>query len=83
MRQAEHVGDEPVMVVQAHDHLLRHGGREQFLRLLERFGMAEIHEDHVTARQQLRIRAEHGVNRRHAHAVRLQGHEAGSQRALQ
>ena len=39
------------MFIQIHDHPLRHGRREQFLRFGEGLRIAQIDEDDVTARQ--------------------------------
>src|SRR5581483_2780446 len=55
VRKPEYVGDQPVMLVEAHDHLLRHRGREQLTRPAERLGAAQIHENDVTAGQQLGV----------------------------
>ena len=36
VRQSQHVGNQAIVFVQTHDHTLRHGRREQFLRFLQR-----------------------------------------------
>jgi len=48
------------MLVQTHDDTLRHRRGEQFLCFLQRIGVPQVDEDHVPARQQFRVRSEHG-----------------------
>ena len=83
MRQAEHVGDEPIVFIERHHHLLHHGGGEQFARRRGGLGRTRLDEDHVPAREQFRVRAEHRMQRSHAAAVRLERVEPGAQRRLE
>ena len=50
---------------------------------LERCRMAEVHEHHVPAGEQLGVRTEHRVHRGHLAAVRLQRQQPRAQRRLE
>ena len=62
MREAENIGDQAVMIIEAHDHLFGHRRREQRLHRLERFSASQINKDDVASGEKLRVRTEHRMN---------------------
>ena len=83
VRETEHVGDQAVVIIEAHHHLLGHGRREQLAHARSAAGVAQVHEDHVAPGEQLRVRTEHRVHGGHLAAVGLQRQQSGAQRRLQ
>ncbi len=83
MREAEHESNETVVLVESHHDEIGHRRTEQGARFRERRRIAEVDEDHVPARQQLGVRTEHRVHRRHVAAGGTELLESRAQRRLQ
>ena len=83
MRQTEHIGDQAVVLIEAHHRLLDHGRSEQIARRLQRLGMAEIDEHDMATGEQFGVGTEHGMYRGHPAALRVQGQQPAAQRRFQ
>jgi hypothetical protein len=80
MREPQHVGDQTVVIIEAHHHLLGHGGGKERPRLRQRLGVTQVNENDMPTREQLRVGPIHRMDRGDPAAVGPEGHEAGAQR---